>query len=191
MTMRNLVVVVQTSLDGFVAGADGGFDHFLGGEENLGFVCGITDHADAALFGRVSFQLLDSNWPGIAANPDATVNMIKYSNWYNAVPKYVLSKTLATENTRNVFVIPDQLETSIHAIKEQDGKDILIFGSPTAVQTLLDLQLIDRIWIIVHPVMFGEGIPLFRNRKQVIQLALIDSQQLSNGTLCNQYTVNK
>src|SRR6478736_4556324 len=114
--MRNLVVVVQTSLDGFVATPDGSFDRFLGGEENLEFVCGITDHADAALFGRISFQLLDSNWPGAAANPDATSNMIKYSNWYNAVPKYVLSKTLITENARNVFVIPDQLATRINAI---------------------------------------------------------------------------
>jgi dihydrofolate reductase len=189
--MRNLVVVVQTSLDGFVATPDGGFDHFLGGEENLEFVCGITDSADAALFGRKSFQLLDSNWPTVAANPDATSNMIKYSNWYNRAPKHVLSKTLTTENDRNVFLIPDQLETSINAIKEQNGKDILIFGSPTAVQSLLDLQLIDGFWIIVHPVIFGEGIPLFRNRQQPIKLDLMASHQLSNGTVCNHYLVNK
>jgi dihydrofolate reductase len=189
--MRNLVVVVQTSLDGFVATPDGGFDLFLGGEENLEFVCGITGHADAALFGRISFQLLDSNWPTVATQPDATENMIKYSNWYNAVPKYVLSKTLTTENAGNVFIIPDQLETRINAIKEQDGKDILIFGSPSAVHSLLDLKLIDRFWIIVHPVLFGEGIPLFRNRKLPMQLELISSQQLSNGTLCNHYSVNK
>src|SRR6478735_8654072 len=123
--MRNLVVVVQTSLDGFVASPDGSFDLFLGGEENLEFVCGITDGADAALFGRISFQLLDSNWPTASAQPDATRNMIKYSNWYNTVPKYVLSKTLTIENGRNVFVIPDQLATSIKALKEQNGKDIL------------------------------------------------------------------
>ena len=90
-----------------------------------------------------------------------------------------------------MFVIPDHWASSINAIKEQTRKDILIFGSPTAVQTLLDLKLIDRFWIIVHPVIFGEGIPLFKNRELPIQLKLIRSQQLSNGTLCNHYSVNK
>ncbi len=52
--MRELNLIVQTSLDGFVADADGGFENFLGGEENLEFVCSLTDDADAALFGRVS-----------------------------------------------------------------------------------------------------------------------------------------
>jgi dihydrofolate reductase len=189
--MRELTLIVQTSLDGFVAGPDGEFDNFIGGEENLEFVCSITDDADAALFGRVSYQLLDSGWPTAASKPGATKNEIIYSGWYNAVPKFVLSKTLTVKNSENTFVISKNIETEINYIKQQPGKNILMFGSPTAVQSLFDLNLIDNFWIIVHPVIFGQGIPFFRSRKNVIKLGLLASKQLSNGTLCHKYSVSK
>ena len=80
--MRALNLVVQTSLDGFVAGANGSFDHFIGGEENLAFICSIIDEADTLLLGRVTYEMLNSYWQGAAGLPDATKNMIKYLNWY-------------------------------------------------------------------------------------------------------------
>ena len=188
--MRELCLIVQTSLDGFVAGADGAFTNFVEGEENLAFVCSITDEADAALFGRVSFQLLNSHWPRAGSEPGASENAIKYSNWYNAVPKYVLSKSLEIKDP-NTVVISEDIETQILDIKKQPGKSILIFGSPTAVQSLLDLKLLDSFWMIVHPVMFGQGIPFFRERKDIIKLELIASKQLANGTLCQKYLLSK
>jgi dihydrofolate reductase len=187
--MRELTLVVQTSLDGFVAGPNGEFDNFIGGEENLEFVCSITDDADAALFGRVSYQLLESGWPTAGSKPGATSHEIKYSNWYNAVPKYVLSRTLYISNPANTHIISENIEANINDIKNQPGKSILIFGSPTAVQTLLDLNLINSFWIIVHPVIFGEGIPFLRNRKNKISLELATSKPLTNGTLCNKYVI--
>lgn len=189
--MRELTLIVQTSLDGFVAGINGEFDNFIGGEENLGFVCSLIDDADAALFGRVSYQLLESNWPTAASKPGATQNEIKYSNWYNAVPKFVLSKTLKTDNSKNTHIISKDIETEISSIKKQPGKSIFIFGSPATTQSLLDLNLIDSVWMIVHPVIFGQGIPLFRERKNIIKLQLLAAKQLSNGTLCNKYSISK
>src|SRR5690242_17105273 len=61
--MRDINLLAQTSLDGFVAGPKGEFDHFTAGEETLEFVCGLTDNADAAMFGRVSYELLEPYWP--------------------------------------------------------------------------------------------------------------------------------
>ncbi|MEP7375831.1 MAG: dihydrofolate reductase family protein [Chitinophagaceae bacterium] len=188
--MRDLTLIVQTSLDGFVAGSNGEFDNFLGGEENLEFVCSLTDDADAALFGRVSYQLLNSGWPTAASKPGATKNEIKYSEWYNAVLKFVLSKTLAVENSENTRVISKNVETEINYIKQQPGKTILMFGSPAAARSLFELSLVDSFWIIIHPVIFGEGIPFFRGRKNIIKLGLLASKQLSNGTLCHKYSVN-
>jgi dihydrofolate reductase len=188
--MRALTLIVQTSLDGFVAGPNGEFDNFIGGEENLGFVCGITDGADAALLGRASYQMLEAAWPTAGSKPDATKNIIKYSRWYNAVPKYVLSKTLQV-SSGNTYVISNNLEMEINRIKQQPGKDILIFGSPTAVQSLFELNLIDSFWIIVHPVIFGQGIPFFRGRKNATKLELLASNQLDNGTWCHKYSVSK
>lgn len=189
--MRNLNLIAQTSLDGFVAGANGEFDNFIGGEENLEFVCNITDSADAAMFGRISYELLESSWPTAGSKPGATKNEIKYSNWYNSAAKIVLSTTLRKDNLKNVTIISDDLFPWINKIKEQQGKDILIFGSPTIVYELLNLHIIDNIWLIVHPVIFGSGIPLFRKSNQVTKFALLNSQQLSNGTLCNKYALQQ
>jgi len=189
--MRELTLIVQTSLDGFVAGPNGEFDNFIGGEENLEFVCSITDDADAALFGRVSYQLLDSGWPTAASKPGATINEIKYSGWYNSVSKYVLSKTLQEKKPGNTHVISKNIETEINDIKQQRGKTILMFGSPNAARSLFELSLVDSFWIIIHPVIFGQGIPLFGNRENIIKLRLLASKQLSNGTVCHKYSVNK
>jgi dihydrofolate reductase len=189
--MRELTLIVQTSLDGFVAGLNGEFDNFIEGEENLEFVCSITDDADAALLGRISYQLLDSDWPTAASKPDASKNVIKYSNWYSAVPKFVLSKKLNAGNSANTYIISKNIETEINNLKQQPGKTILIFGSPTAVQSLFELNLVDSFWIIVHPVIFGQGIPFFRGSKSIVKLGLIASKQLSNGTVCHKYSVSK
>ena len=163
--MRELTLIVQTSLDGFVAGPNGEFDNFIGVEENLEFVCSVTDGADAALFGRVSYQLLNSDWPTAANKPGATKNEIKYSGWYNAVSKFVLSKTFTVENSENTRVIFRNIESEINYIKQQPGKTILLFGSPTTVRSLFELNLVDSFWLITHPVIFGEGIPFFRGGK--------------------------
>jgi len=77
----------------------------------------------------------------------------------------------------------------ITKIKEQNGKDILIFGSPITAHELLNLNVIDNIWLIVHPVIFGDGIPLFRTRDHIIKFTLSSSQQLPNGVLCNKYAL--
>ena len=189
--MRELNLIAQISLDGFVAGSNGEFDNFIGGEENLEFVCSITDTADAAMFGRISYELLESNWPTAGNKPGATKNEIKYSNWYNSACKIVLSRTLSKDNLKNTTIICDDILPTISKIKEQRGKDILIFGSPTIVHELFDSGIIDNIWLIVHPVVFGSGIPLFRSGNQVTKFTLMVSQQLSTGILCNKYALQK
>lgn len=188
--MRQLNLIAQTSLDGFVAGLKGEFDNFIGDEENLEFVCGITDTADAAMFGRISYHFLESYWPTAGSKPDATKNIVKYANWYNSASKIVLSKTLKN-TSQNVTILSENLLSRINQIKQQEGKDILLFGSPTIVHQLLELRIIDNIWLILHPVIFGNGIPLFRPGNQVIKFSLLFSHQLSNGTLCNKFALRK
>jgi dihydrofolate reductase len=189
--MRQLTLIAQTSLDGFVAGSKGEFDNFIGGEENLEFVCSLTENADAALLGRISYELLNSDWPTAADKPDATKSMVRYSTWYNAADKIVVSKTLLPSETVNTIIINDNFLPEIKKLKQQEGKTILVFGSPSVVHSLLEFDLIDSIWIIVHPVIFGSGILLFEKLQKIISLDLITSKKLSNGTLCNNYAVLK
>jgi dihydrofolate reductase len=188
--MRSINLIAQISLDGYVAGPKGEFNNFIGDEENLAFVCSLTENADAALLGRKSFQLLDTDWPTAAVKPGATKHEIQYSNWYNTIEKYVLSETLEPDSS-NATIINKDIATTIAQLKQKAGKDILMFGSPTALHHLLELDLVDSFWIILHPVLFGEGIPLFRDRKHVTKLNLQTTKQLQSGTLVLNYELKK
>lgn len=189
--MRSLDLIVQTSLDGFVAGVNGEFDNFIADEENLGFVCSLIADADAILMGRISFELLEAYWPTAADRPDASPNTIRYANWYNSVPRLVVSGTLKSGASEKVFIVKKNVLSEIERLKQLSGNRILIFGSPTLVDLLLSADLINNICLIVHPVLFGTGIPLFKKAGRVSQLKLLTSNKLANGTCCNQYTILK
>src|SRR3979490_1010853 len=167
--MRKLILVAHISLDGFVAGPKGELDDFDKGEENLEFVYKLTEGADTALFGRVSFELLNSYWPTARDHPNATKGEIEYSNWYNNAKKIVVSRTMTGESLNNTTIISSNIPNEIIKIKEQAGEDILIFGSPTISQLLMKLDLIDSYWIFVNPIIFGQGIPLFADKMDRIK----------------------
>lgn len=189
--MRKLVLIAHTSLDGFVAGPNGELDWFEPGEENLDFVCQITEEADIALFGRISYQLLDSYWPGARNNPAASKAEISYSNWYNNARKIVISRTIATGDLPNTTNIADNIVDRIREIKQLPGKNILVFGSPSITQILMRNNLIDDYWIFVNPVIFGKGIPLFTELSSKKTLSLEMTKQFPNGELALHYIVKK
>jgi dihydrofolate reductase len=189
--MRKLILVAHTSLDGFVGGPNGELDGFDASEENLEFVCKLTEESDTALFGRISYQLLESYWPTAKDRPNATKSEIKYSNWYNKAKKIVISKTMTAGNLTNTTIISGNISNEIIKIKEQAGKNILIFGSPAASQTLMQLDLIDSYWIFVNPIIFGKGIPLFAGLTNKTKLTLLTTRQFSNGEIALNYTVDR
>lgn len=185
--MGKLVLVVHISLDGFVAGLKGELDGFEPDEENLQFVCSLTENADTALFGRISYQLLNRYWPTASLRPNATKGEIAYSNWYNGAKKIVISKTMTAENLDNTTVISKNLLDEIVRIKEQAEKNILIFGSPMVSQLLMQHNLIDSYWIFVNPIMFGQGIPLFTDLSHKIELNLVTTRKFRNGEIALNY----
>jgi dihydrofolate reductase len=188
--MRQLVLLEHTSLDGFVAGPKGEFDGFEASEENLLFVCQLARQADTILSGRITFELLDGDWPTKKDRPGASEAEIAFSNWYNGAKKIVISKTLPQKNSRNVTVIGDHVFETISGVKQEDGKDILVFGSPATAQSLMGLGLVDSYWIFVNPVIFGEGIPLFTRLPKRIRLRIVATRQFENGELAINYVAD-
>lgn len=187
--MRKLILLVHTSLDGFVALKDGSLSGFEPGDENLAFVCKLTESADAALLGRKSYQLLDQYWPKAHSKPGATEAEIAYSNWYNSAKKIVVSHTMYGMNYPGAIFLKGDVKEEINTIKQQPGKNILIFGSPSVVQSLTDENIIDEYWIFINPVIFGEGIPLFREMKHTIKLQLVTTRLFTNGEAGLNYKV--
>jgi dihydrofolate reductase len=103
--MRKIILIIHTSIDGFVAGKRGEFDDFNPSPENLDFICSLTDEADAALMGRVAYQMLQSFWPDARNKADASKSEIKYSNWFNDAQMIVLSNSMTGKDLNKTEII--------------------------------------------------------------------------------------
>jgi dihydrofolate reductase len=185
--MRKLVFFMHTSLDGFVAGPNGELNWIKVNEEIFDFVATMTDKADAALYGRVTYEMMQSYWPTAGDQPNASKHDKEHAAWYKKVSKVVLSKTLSEKGLSNTTVIGDQLADKINKIKQQEGKDILIFGSPTASHSLLRQGLIDEFWLFVNPIILGQGVPLYKGVMERTQLKLIEARTFGCGVVALHY----
>lgn len=189
--MRKIILIVHVSMDGYAAGENGELDRFHPGTDNLDFVCSLTDEADALLVGRVSYEMLNRYWPTARDNANASQSEIRYSNWYNAAEKIVLSGSLSREKSENITIIADNIAENLLEYKSRKGKNILMFGSPTAFQTLNELDVIDEYRIIYYPAFFGKGIPFFNRAESPKQFKLVSTRRLSNDELVMHYKVDR
>jgi dihydrofolate reductase len=185
--MRKIVLFQHASLDSFVAGPNGEMDWINVDEEMFELAGQRTNEADTALYGRVTYQMMESYWPTAADQPNATKHDIEHSAWYNKVTKVVVSKSMQGQQLNNTKIISDNLSTQINELKQQEGKDIVIFGSPSVVHALMQYDLIDDFWIFVNPVILGQGIPLFKDIKDHIKLKLVSSAVFASGVVCLHY----
>ena len=178
---------MHTSLDGFVAGPNGEMNWIKVDEELFDFVGTMTDNADTALYGRVTYDMMQGYWPTAGDAPNASKHDKEHSAWYKKVSKVVLSRTISAEGLENTTVIMDDLTAKINAIKNEEGKNILIFGSPAASQSLLNEGLIDEFWLFVNPIILGQGRPLFENITGTTQLKLVESKTFGSGVIALHY----
>lgn len=182
---------MHISLDGFVAGLNGEMDWIKVDEEIFSHVGKRISEGDTALYGRVTYQMMESYWPTAGDKPTATRHDIEHARWYSKVHKVVLSRTLKSAGLTNTEIISDNLADRITAIKQQPGKDILLFGSPTATHSLMQQNLIDGYWLFVNPIVLGRGIPLFVDIKEKIELELATIRQFACGVTELSYTVSR
>ncbi|TKC59157.1 dihydrofolate reductase [Pedobacter hiemivivus] len=189
--MRKIISFIHISLDGFVAGPNGEMDWIKVDEEIFDDVAKRISESDTALYGRVTYQMMENYWPTAADSPTASKHDIEHSKWYKDVHKVVLSKTIKHEGLTNTTIISDNLSDSINEIKQQEGSDILVFGSPTATHSLIQLNLIDGYWLFVNPIILGQGVPLFVDIKDKIKLQLLSTQQFTSGVTALSYTVDR
>lgn len=183
---------MHTSLDGFVAGLKGELNWAKIDDEMFDFVATMTDKADTALYGRITYEMMQNYWPEAGKQPNASKHDIEHSAWYNKVAKVVLSKTMSEKGLDNTRIISDHLADNINKIKNQSGslsggKNILIFGSPSASHSLLSEGLIDEFWLFVNPVLLGEGIPLFKGVTETTKLNLMETKTFSCGVIALHY----
>ncbi len=189
--MRKIISFMHISLDGFVAGLNGELDWVKIDEELFDHVGKRISKGDTALYGQVTYQMMESYWPTAAQKPTATKHDIEHSAWYRKVHKVVLSKTMENTGLPITTIISDNLSDRINKIKQESGEDILLFGSPTATHSLMQQNLVDGYWLFVNPIILGKGIPLFVDIKEKIKLKLLTTRQFNSGVIELNYVVDK
>ena len=178
---------MHVSLDGFTTDSKGGMDWINVDEEMFEYAGERTNASDTALYGRVTYQLMEDYWPTAADQANPTKHDIEHSKWYKNVTKVIVSKTMKDTGKANTIIISEDLPGEIRKLKNGPGKEIIMFGSPSLAQSLMEENLIDDYWLFVNPILLGQGIPLFKNIKQIIQLKLLTSKTFASGVVCLNY----
>ena len=110
--MRKVCLLMHSSLDGFVAGPNGEMDWICFDNELAEYVGKVTDDADTALYGRITYDMMESYWPTAAESPTATKHDIEHANWVNNAVKIVFSRSLEKTDWKNTRIIKDNIGLS-------------------------------------------------------------------------------
>jgi len=185
-----IVVTEFVSLDGVTEDPGGaeGFDRggwtfrFDRGDEGDQFKLEELKGAEAQLLGRVTYQGFAKAWPTIQ-------DPVGFADAMNSMPKYVVSTTLqdADASWNNSTVIRDDVVSEITALKERLQGDLLVAGSATLVQTLLEHRLVDELRLMVFPIVLGKGKRLFGQVSEPATLALDNVKTVGEGIVILTY----
>jgi dihydrofolate reductase len=182
MAMRKLKLQVQMTVDGLVAGPEGQLDWMTRNldEGVIARIVQITDSSDTILLGRKMTDGFIKYWEAVQPESPEYIFARKMVD----TPKVVFSKTLTRFEGKNVRVEGGDLVQAVTRLKEQRGKDIVVYGGATLVSALIEHDLIDELNIFVNPVAIGRGMRIFRDRKA---LRLIGSAAYPSGVVVNTY----
>jgi len=161
-SMRKIILNIAVSLDGFIAGPSGEFDWCFV-DQDYGMKA-FLKRIDTILFGRKSYEL--ARQMGENFFPDKT--------------KYIYSKTLKNK-PNDLKIINQDFEKATEYIKNQPGKDIWLFGGSELITSFINGGLIDELLLAVHPIILGDGKPLFKGVKERQYFDLKNTQTYSSG----------
>lgn len=180
---------MMVSLDGYFEGENHDLSwHNVDNEFNQ-FAVEQLREVDTILFGRRTYQLMESYWPTEQRLQDDSV----VADIMNDTPKIVFSKTLEsvkeTDVWKHVRLVKDNIKEEIEKLKQQDGKKIVVLGSSNLCVSLLEEGLLDTVRLMVNPVAIGSGTPLFHGIKKKYSFKLINSRKFANGNVLVDYEV--
>ena len=179
--MRNVIMWNLTSLDGFFEGPqpwDLDFHGAAWGDELEAFSLEQAADADTLLFGGRTYQGMATHWPKATG---------AVAEFMNDVAKVVFSSTLKSAEWNNTSVVAGDAVSEVARLKEQSGKNMLIFGSAALTASLSERGLIDEYRVCVVPVLLGAGTPLFKPRDAKTTLRLVDTKPLKSGAVILSY----
>jgi len=179
--MRKLIAAINMALDGFC-------DHtaMIADDEILQHYNELFSNADTIIFGRITYQLMESYWPSVVKNPTGNKPTDEFGVLIDNISKIVFSRTLKNVDWKNTKLKKKVIKEEVLELKRQTGKNILV-GSPSLIVALTQLDLIDEYQLSVQPIILGSGLPLFKNINDRINLKLIKTKIFGSGSITLYY----
>jgi dihydrofolate reductase len=189
----DLTLTTFLSLDGVMQSPGGPEEDPSGGFTQGGWLVPYVDQdmgvfvnewfgkAEAFLLGRRTYNIFVSYWPYQTDPNDPVASRL------NALPKYVVSTTLAKPDWQNTTIISENVVEEIAKLKERPGGELQVHGSGTLARTLIDNGLVDEYRLWIYPVVLGEGRRLFGDRVTPTALSLVETRTTSTGVAVHVY----
>lgn len=184
--MRKLILQVQMTVDGFVAGPNGELDWMWIGKRDEAItqrVIELADTCDTILLGRKMTRGFIDYWENVLDTQPTSAEQ-PLAQRMVGMRKIVFSRTETSIKGRNLEVENGDLTAAVHALKNQPGKDIMVYGGATFVTSLISQDLVDEYYIFRRPVAIGNGLSIFKEQNP---LTLEGSTTYKNGTMLHKY----
>jgi dihydrofolate reductase len=167
---------------------DGCHDHRAGiaDDELLDYFTGLMDAAGAMLFGRTSYELMESAWPAVARDETAPRASREWARKLEDKPKYVVSASRRDFPWNNTFHVAGDLHETVRQLRDKTPQGLLVSG-PKLAASLEGLGLIDEYHLVVHPVLAGHGPTLFQGLERPRRLELVSTKRLKSGVMAMHY----
>ena len=171
--MRKIKLQMQLSIDGFSAGPNGEQDWMIWNMDDIvkDYIVRLTSSVDTILMGSVLYKGMAAYWPKAALDA-AKSSDSSFAHLMNNMQKIVYSNTLKRADWNNSIIVNTALETHIKDLKQQPGKDIIIYGGIRIVASLIKLNLIDEYHLFINPVVLGKGLSIWNNLENNLRLKL-------------------
>lgn len=180
---RKIILDLAVTLDGFIEGKNGEVDWCIMDSE-MGFT-DFLNQIDTIFYGRKSYDL----WGQFTPEIEQTDTDKEIWGLIHNKEKYVFSRTQKGSDNKAIFINNNILE-EVNKIKNRPGKDIWLYGGASLITTFIHLGLVDEFRLSVHPVILGEGKPLFTDIKQKLNLKTVNTRTLSSGVVQLIYHLN-
>ena len=181
MNMRKVIAAINMTLDGFCDHTAGIADDELHQHYNE-----LLSNADTLLYGRITYQLMESYWPTVVTNPTGNKPVDEFAVLMDNISKIVFSHTLENVEWKNAKLAKRGIKEEVLELKQQAGKNILA-GSPSLIVALMQHDLIDEYQLCIQPIILGNGLRLFKNINDRINLKLIKTKTFGSGAITLYY----
>lgn len=186
--MRKLKLQVQISVDGYVAGANGELDWTVNSDEKLWqLINELPDSSDTLLLGRKMAEDFVPHFEAFGPDSDKFTFARKMVN----IPKVIFTRTMDKPFRKNISLANGNLAEEIAKLKNQDGKDILVYGGAGFVSSLIAEGHIDEFFLFVNPVMINKGMRIFDGLQTHQKLSLISAIPYKCGVTVLRYELDK